>query len=385
MRKIYLAAIALLLAVSLWAQTTTTIAIVHGGGNRSYIVHLPPGHDANTPTPLVLNFHGYGSNAGQQQFYANMDAVADTAGFIVVYPEGINNAWNAFSGMVATPDDVSFTSAIIDDVNRRYKVDPTRVYACGMSNGGYMSYLLACQLDDRIAAVASVTGLAAPSTIANCNATRPVPVLQIHGTDDATVPYNGGGIGGSVDSTINFWLVENGCPNTPPVIDTLPNTNSTDGSFPISYRTTGCDGGTEVQLIKIVNGGHTWPGAPFPFAGVVTNKDIDGSTVVWDFFSKFTHPNPGPFDTTTTAIKQVDNTKLVKAYPNPMGNLFTVEVTDARVKSIALYDVLGAKIYEASISQLPARIQFSTANLEQGVYFLRVQTNTGQTTYKVMK
>src|SRR5690606_3048608 len=104
-----------------------------------------------------------------------------------------------------------------------------------------------CELDDRIAAIASVTGLHSPAMMLQCNNSRPIPVLQIHGTNDPTVPYNGGFGIGSVDSTVQFWLASNNCPNNT-VIDTLPNTNNTDGSYPIRYRNTACDGGTEVQL-----------------------------------------------------------------------------------------------------------------------------------------
>lgn len=384
MRKLYLLSAILLFGIfSSMGQTTITIRV--DNVNRDYILYVPPGHDGNTPAPLVINFHGYTSNALQQQIYANMNVVADTADFIVVYPEGLNNSFNSF-GFFTTPDDVAFTEAIIEDVNQRLRVDASRVYACGMSNGGYMSHMLACQLEDRIAAIVSVTGLLAPGVMAQCNPTRPVPVLQIHGTNDMTVPYNGGAGIGSVDSTMQFWLAKNNCPTGTTVIDTLPNTNNTDNSYPIRYRTVNCDSSTEVTLIKIVNGSHTWPNAPFLIPNLVTNKDIDGSTEAWAFFSKYTHPNPTPLDSVATDIKPIQaNSKLVKTYPNPMGNTLTVEVTDEKVKRIALFDVLGAIIYATSIAQLPAKIQYSTANLQSGVYFLQVGTSTGNTTYKLIK
>jgi polyhydroxybutyrate depolymerase len=368
--------------VSALAQTTISIRV--NGVNREYILYVPPGHNGLVPAPLVLNFHGYSSNALQQQIYANMNIVADTADFIVVYPEGLNSAWNTF-GFQSTPDDVAFTAAIIEDVNQRVRVDASRVYACGMSNGGYMSHLLACQLEDRIAAIVSVTGLLAPGVMASCNPSRPVPVMQIHGTNDATVPYNGGIGIGSVDSTMQFWLAKNNCPSGTTVIDTLDNTNNTDNSYPVRYRTLNCDSSTEVTLIKIVNGGHTWPNAPFLIPNLVTNKDIDGSIEAWAFFSKYTHPNPTPLDTTTSIRSIQGNNKLVKTYPNPMGNQLTIEITDERVKRVALFDVLGAKIYEANVSSYSTRIQVNTSNLMSGVYLLQVVTATGNTTYKLIK
>jgi len=383
MSKLYILPILLLFSLaSVSAQSTISITV--NGVNREYILYVPPGHNGQVAAPLVINFHGYTSNALQQQIYANMNAVADTADFIVVYPDGLGNAWNSF-GFQATPDDVAFTEAIIEDVNSRLRVDASRVYACGMSNGGYMSYLLACELEDRIAAIVSVTGLLAPGVKSQCNPSRAVPVLQIHGTNDATVPYNGGIGIGSVDSTVQFWLAKNNCPTGTTLIDTLPNTNNTDNSYPIRYRTLNCDAGTEVTLIKIVNGGHTWPNAPFLIPGLVTNKDIDGSTEAWAFFSKYTHPNPTPLDTTTSIKSIKANGKLVKTYPNPMGNQLNIEITDERVKRIALYDVLGAKIYESAVSTYSTNYQVNTSNLPSGVYLLQVATATGNTTYKLIK
>lgn len=384
MMKSYLLTLVLLLASAamLWGQT---INITVNNTNRSYILYIPANLDASTPAPLVFNFHGYTSNAFQQQIYANMNAVADTAGFIVVYAEGLNASWNSFTPLLTTPNDVAFTNAIIDDVNRRRSVDPARVYACGMSNGGYMSYLLGCQLENRIAAVASVTGLLAPGIMAVCNPSRPVPVLQIHGTNDITVPYNGGFGIGSVDSTVQFWLAQNNCPGANTVIDTMPNTNTGDNSYPIRYRTEGCEDGSEVMLIKIVSGGHTWPNAPILIPGLVTNQDFDGSAEVWRFFAKHTHPNPSAMDTVTSIATVANQPKLIKTYPNPMGNQLTVEVLHGKVNSIALYDVLGAKIYDAAITSLPAKVQIYTGNLPHGIYFLRADTGNGVVTYKLMK
>lgn len=384
MKKLYLFVIVLLSYTGvIEAQTNVDIRV--NGVNREYILYIPAGHDVNAPAPLVINYHGYGSNAAQQQIYSNMNAVADTAGFIVVYPDGLNSSWNSF-GFFATPDDIAFTSAIIDDVNARARVDASRVYACGMSNGGYMSYLLACELEDRIAAIVSVTGLLAPGVRANCNPARPIPIMQIHGTADATVPYNGGAGIGSVDSTIQFWLGANNCPIVNTVIDTLPNINTGDNSYPIRYRTTGCDSNTEVTLIKIVNGGHTWPNAPFPLPGIVTNRDIDGSATAWAFFSRYSHPSPTPLDTTVISVKSiVGSSKLVKVYPNPMGHVLNVDIMDKQVRYIALYDVLGAKIQETYISSSQGNIKFQTADLVSGVYFLTVKTPTASTTYKLLK
>ena len=174
-----------------WLMGQTMVySMQHGGVTRSYRLYVPPSYTGTVPVPLVFNLHGYTSNATQQEFYSGMNAVADTAGFIVCYPDGINNAWNSgftppyHSGV----DDVGFISALIDLLGTAYNVNLARVYACGMSNGGYMSFRLACDLDERIAAVASVTGSMSTLQASNCTAARAVPVCQIHGDDDQTVP-----------------------------------------------------------------------------------------------------------------------------------------------------------------------------------------------------
>src|SRR6185295_8276969 len=140
----------LLLAQSSNAQVDS---IYHEGGYRTFILHLPVTYNSLNSYPLILNFHGFGSNALEQELYTGFDAIADTAGFIVVYPQGINNAWNISTGF---PDDVDFTSALIDSLKQDYSVDSLCVYATGMSMGGFMSYVLGCELSDKIAAIAPV-------------------------------------------------------------------------------------------------------------------------------------------------------------------------------------------------------------------------------------
>ena len=145
------------------AQQTINESITHGGLQRDYIIHIPSSYNVNTPIPLVFCFHGYGSNASTNMSYTNFNYISDTAGFIVVYPQGTllqgTTHWNVGGWTTAsTIDDVGFTASLLDSISNAYTIDDTRVYSTGMSNGGYMSFLLACQLSNRIAAIASVTG-----------------------------------------------------------------------------------------------------------------------------------------------------------------------------------------------------------------------------------
>ncbi|HPI09028.1 MAG TPA: PHB depolymerase family esterase, partial [Saprospiraceae bacterium] len=179
-------------AFTLPAQTTLTGTIQSGGLTREYRLYKPAVYNGSTAVPLVINMHGYSSNNLEQEFYGDFRGIADTANFLIVHPNGtLDNQgqrfWNAF-GTGSNVDDVGFISDLIDTLSAAYNIDPQRIYATGMSNGGFMSYSLACELNERIAAIASVTGSMAPIKLASCNPQRPVPVMEIHGTADGVVP-----------------------------------------------------------------------------------------------------------------------------------------------------------------------------------------------------
>lgn len=289
--KKFLFALALLLICFPAFSQSGTGAFSFEGLQRDYRFYVPTAYNPATPAPLVFNLHGYTSNGQQQEFYSNMNAVADTAGFIVCYPNGVSNSWNSgftppYYGGV---NDVGFLSVLIDSLSAQFNIDPARIYSCGMSNGGFMSLRLACDLESRIAAVGSVTGTMTSLQFANCNASRAVPVVQIHGDLDATVAYFGNALSQPVDSVLAYWRSVNGC-TAAAVYDTLPDLVQ-EGSTVTTQYYGGCNGGTEVLHYKVANGGHTWPGA-FPIPAGITNQDIDASVELWRFFLRHTHPNP---------------------------------------------------------------------------------------------
>jgi len=277
------------------AQQTIEGSIMHDGIQRDYILYIPAIYDGNTDVPLVLNFHGIESNATEQMFYGDFRDIADTEGFLLVHPEGtlLNGVqhWNvdnftAGTTTGSTADDVGFTEALIDELASQYTINLDRVYSTGMSNGGYMSLLLACQLSDKIAAVASVTGSMTPETYDACNAQHPIPVLQIHGTSDADVPYNGVFWSRSIDDVISYWVNYNNC-DTNPTTTSFPNIDTLDGSTVEHFVYTGGDNGVTTEHMKVTGGNHTWPGATFDLPGLNTNQDINASMEVWQFFSRF--------------------------------------------------------------------------------------------------
>ena len=166
-----------------------------GDGERAYLLHVPPAGEQGQALPLIVDMHGYTSNAAGQRTLSRLEPLGDTEGFVVLTPEGLDSSWNGGDccgdSMMRDVDDVRFVREAVADASARTCVDGNRVYATGMSNGGFMSFRLACEASDLFAAVASVTGTMGLSDEA-CNPGRPVPVLSIHGTDDSIVPYDGG-------------------------------------------------------------------------------------------------------------------------------------------------------------------------------------------------
>ena len=284
-------------------EHTRTIAV--GDLQRRYRVHVPAKYDAAKPTPVVIVFHGGGGNPESMVRLTGMNAKSDEARFIVVYPFGTGKLEDyllTFNGgdccgyaMQKKIDDVGFTRALLDDLATVANVDTNRVFATGLSNGGIMSHYVASELSDRIAAIAPVGG---PLMMDAPNAKRPVPVMHFHGTGDEFAPFKGGfgkgGAGGkgvtdfkSVDHTIQSWVKANGCKPEPEVV-ALPD-KADDGMKCTRKTWSGGKDGSEVVLIEIENGGHTWPGKE-PIVAMLgkSTKDISANDLMWEFFQK--HP-----------------------------------------------------------------------------------------------
>jgi polyhydroxybutyrate depolymerase len=269
-------------------QQTINESITHGGLQRDYILYVPASYSAATSVPLVFNFHGYTGSAYSQMWYGDFRTIADAEGFIIVFPEGtLDNSgishWNVGWGG-STVDDIGFTSALIDSISAEYSIKQDRVYSTGMSNGGFMSYQLACELSDRIAAIASVTGSMNMGWFNSCNPNHPMPVMEIHGTLDPTVSYNSSSFTESIPDILDFWANLNNC-NSTAIVTNIPNTSTTDGCTAEHQIWENGNNGSTVEHYKIIGGEHSWPGALFPNG--VTNQDIDASEKIWEFFNKY--------------------------------------------------------------------------------------------------
>jgi polyhydroxybutyrate depolymerase len=244
-------------------------------------VHVPPGLDPQAPAPVVLNFHGFTSNGQQQVFFSGMNPLADEEGFIVVYPDGVMNSWNAGAccggAMQMQVDDVGFVRALVARLQGELCVDARRVYATGMSNGGFMSHRLACEAADLVAAVAPVSCVNGMDT---CAPSRPVPVLMFNGTLDPLVSYEGLLYEG-VAETFAGWAERDGCDGAPTAGPTVGQASSE------AYLD--CDAGARVIQWTHEGMGHCWPGNPVcPFGEA--SVDIAANAEMWAFFSEYALP-----------------------------------------------------------------------------------------------
>jgi polyhydroxybutyrate depolymerase len=258
------------------------------GERRSFAVHIPASYRG--PAPLVLNFHGYRNFPLFQKVLTQLNSKADRAGFVVVYPTGsgdplgFNGLGCCGSAFEDGVDDVAFTDAMLDEVEQELCIDRRRIYVTGFSNGGFMAQRLACERSERFAAAASVAGLLDPAA---CKPTRPISVLEIHGTADDFVPYAGQpGRYVSARQAFAFWGAANRCGGEPEAGFASGDTRC--------ERYAQCAGGAEVALCTIERGGHTWPDGLDNFlieriAGNVST-DLSANDAIWSFFER--HPLP---------------------------------------------------------------------------------------------
>jgi polyhydroxybutyrate depolymerase len=266
----------------------STMTVSSGGEQRTVHLHVPASYASDTPTMLVLAFHGWTENGTQFEDISQLSPVADAHGFIVAYPDGDAGSWNAGTCCPNPPgshaDDVQFARDMIDALSAAYCIDPKRVYAAGFSNGGMLSQRIACEASDRFAAIGPVAG---PFAIdpATCTPSRPMPIMETHGTADFVVPWAGGGLSNtqSVDVTIARWVTLDGC------TDAQPATVLQNGDVTCTEHSQ-CQGGAAVRLCTVQNGGHQWPGGHS--AGPLGNLSTSMNTgeELYAFFAA--HPLP---------------------------------------------------------------------------------------------
>jgi polyhydroxybutyrate depolymerase len=242
-------------------------------------VYTPSTYTPSSNAPLLFIFHGYGSSATNILYYSNFQNRAEQDGYILVYPQGslLNGVthWNVGGWTIgSTVDDVGFTEDIIDIMTNEYFINTDRIYSTGMSNGGYMSYGLACN-SSKFAAIASVTGSMTPEIDNNCAPDHPMPIMQIHGLQDFTVQYTGAPWSLSIPDVMTYWSTYNECDEEPSTtISDLDN-----GSYILFDSYQNCTNNVGVELILHSTMGHTWPST--------NNHSISATEEIWSFFAKY--------------------------------------------------------------------------------------------------
>jgi polyhydroxybutyrate depolymerase len=279
-----------------YQQRILKCEFAHKGLDRYYYIQLAH-PEAEGPSSVLFNLHGYGSNALEQMNYTNFNNLANTEenNFILIHPQGAplntlltssSSHWNSGGWTIgSTVDDVDFIDTIIKLVSQKYNLNQDRIYSTGMSNGGFMSYHLACNLSSKIAAVASVTGSMSKETYEDCNPAHPTSILQVHGTIDATVPFNGNSALGmrSINDVMDYWKLYNACDVDPTSIIT----DYFDIEIAVQHDTySNCLNDVNVELYKIEGMGHTWP-----YKG---RYGISATEIIWEFIN--THDINGRMD-----------------------------------------------------------------------------------------
>jgi polyhydroxybutyrate depolymerase len=262
-----------------------------GGTTRTYLLYVPNSINKDHAVPLLLVFHGGGGHAYNMPRFTGFDALAESRGFIVAYPDSTNGHWNDTRAL-SPADDVGFVSALVDEVEHNYPVDPARIYATGISNGGFFAQRLACDLADQIAAVASVAATMPETLLPACHPSHPVSVLFIQGTKDPLVHIEGGNIARthgrniSLANAVYFWLNHDEIKSKPESTN-LPSHDPNGTSVHREVHAGGKEN-SEVVVYTIHGGGHTWPGGPRYFPALLVGKvnhDLNASEAIWDFFS----------------------------------------------------------------------------------------------------
>lgn len=369
--------LAVLLTIAACAQTDS---LVVGALQRTYTLRLPSSYDG-TPLPLVIAMHGGFGSGAQLESQCGLTAKAEAEGFAVVYPDGYRSpinirTWNAGGccgyAMNNTIDDVGFISALLDTLIATFAVDTQRIYATGMSNGGFMSYRLACELSDRIAAIAPVS---ASMTIAECEPARPVPVLAMHSYLDTSVPYLGG-VGDGVsdhynspqDSVATAFALHANCA-------VLNDTIQNDAELTV-VRWHQCDCQQEMLLYMTRDGGHSWPGGTQttgfadPPSQVIVANDL-----LWDFFSQYT------LDCGSTGVQPIAPPTLTVA-PNPTSGMLTVQ--GRAIDGLRITDMQGRTVLSATGNGTAQHV-VDASPLPVGLYTLVVSDAFGVRTARFVR
>ena len=266
--------------------------VVFEGVKRAYGLNVPSSYDESKPAPLVIMLHGGGDTGPNFQRWSNLDSLAESVGFITVFPNGTGYGCTDDLPIEECDDtppyrwqsgDIDFVRELIGHLRSELTIDRNRIFAAGFSNGSIFTHIVGCEMADLVAGVAAISAPFEPRTATRCFPAMPIPVMYLHGTDDGSFPWNGDGPYLSAPSTASQWAAINECEEEPD-LDWIPDT-ADDGTRVWTETYRDCAGGAEVLFYGVENGGHTWPGHPgFPSAFGLTTQDISVNLEMLKFF-----------------------------------------------------------------------------------------------------
>ena len=336
--------------------------IKYEGQNREFNVYIPLCYDGSEHVPLLFNFHGGNDRISNWIKSSDMRSVADTANFILVYPQARpdpsdGGSLNWLPKTDGTFDDVYFINALIDSLSEEFQIDENRIYACGYSLGGDMSFELACKLSNRIAAIASVARTMRADPIDYCKPKHPTGVLTILGTNDFISPYEGIVFNGveyylSAAATNAYWASFNGCDKTPSMREVSASVDR--------YSWTTSLGCNYVEELKVNGGGHDWPGS-------FGNMTINANTEIWNFVSKF-NLNGQIGCASNSSINSGNRVKIIIS-PNPCKSQLRV-INRADTKSnYFIYTILGEPVLNGVLRR--GNNEFDLSELASNIYIFK--------------
>jgi polyhydroxybutyrate depolymerase len=295
----FLALLSLLLSLAAKSDGNTQGSLTVDGRERTYELHVPVTYKTDQPVPLALILHGRLGDGRGTAALTHFDKVSDAHGFLAIYPDGLHRSWA--DGRKVTDsdkegtDDVKFLSELIHKLSSAHRIDGSRIYVAGISNGGFMTQRVACELSDQIAAVGVVAATMSEQIAASCHPNKPVSVVMMQGSLDTFVPIQGGAMGPngsrgqilSLRATAEKWAGFDGC-NSAPERSTLPDI-ARDGTTVQRESFSGCKEQAEVVAYTVEGGGHTWPGGKQYLPAAIigkTTRNMDASEILWEFFAR---------------------------------------------------------------------------------------------------
>ena len=350
------------------AQSFINKTIDFDGLTREYSIYIPPSYDGTSEFPLLFNFHGGNDRVASWQAISDMRPIADTANFILVYPQARpdpsdGNSRNWLPKSPGTFDDVPFISFLIDSIASDYLINQDKIYACGYSLGGEFAYELACKLSNRIAAIGAVARTMQANPRSYCAPVHLTGVLTILGTADPTSPYDGITFGGieyyiSAKATHEYWALYNNCALDPTMKSVSPSVER--------YTWSTTEGCAYVEELKVIGGGHDWP-------GIFGNMTINADTEIWQFVSRF--DINGLMGCSTSSISENSGQlPKFKVYPNPMQDELTIELTSAKQSTYELYSMIGELVAHGELNAKQNNIDLSS--LAPNSYILKVNNQS---------